>query len=798
MAAMHECPKADALQRFLLGQSSPELTDEIERHLADCKRCIQAAAQVEADDDLVAAMRDARTCEVEASPETVDALIPWLKRLRPSEPSQTTDFTAASDHVGSAATYDFLAPAFDANEMGRLDQYRILESIGAGGMGMVFLAEDTRLQRRVALKVIKPDLLHRHDLQSRFLEEARAIASVEHDHIVSIYEARESDGIPYLVMPFLQGESLEHRLKKSASPCSAADLLRIGAEIAEGLEAAHRRGLIHRDIKPSNLWMESDESGRERIKILDFGLAKTVEGASDSQRAIQGTPAYMAPEQARGLPVDARADLFSLGCVLYRMAVGRAPFVGESALNTIFLVATETPPSPKALNRSVPAPISDLIDRLLAKEPNERPKSAKEVADALRAIERSLQPSRTKQWVAAVAASLIVVALLSAWVVSARYRPAPPIPVKFATDEPDLTLLLRSKDGKEHEVRIDHEAKLDLEPGAYSVRLKIPRQHRRLEPSTFIVAPDQPAALSFRLVGLIRTLQGHSLGISGVAFAGDDRSAVSAGLDQQLLLWKLGVEEDPKSLKGSESPLRCVAVSPDGSMAIAGSGKPLPRQPDAMVRVWDLRTQTLLAELAGHESSVVAVAFDRKGKRFASGDRSGVVHLWNAETWKLIRRLQAVDRCDVVGIAFLPDGDLLVAGSDGNLIRWSDQGVPTRNYAKQPLGLTGLSVSAEGKHAATSHMDGSLRVWDLITGESHAIAVHENEATCIAYSADGSRLLSGGSDGAVRLWNAQTGEKLEAMQGHQKAVRSVAFSSEGRRALSGGADGKLMWWELPK
>jgi serine/threonine protein kinase len=281
--------------------------------------------------------------------------------------------------------------------LGRLGPYRVLKVLGSGGMGVVYHAEDIALQRPVALKALLPSLLDNVSARERFLREARSAAAIKHDHIVSIYQVGEDRSIPFLAMEFLEGRSLDERLEKGP-PLSLDEVLRFGLETADGLAAAHQRGLIHRDIKPANLWLESP---RDRIKILDFGLARAVSETArlTQQGTIVGTPAYMSPEQARAEKVDARTDLFSLGCVLYRMATGQSAFTTTNVYATLQSVCHEVPPVPTQLVPDLPPELSDLIQALLAKDPADRPDSAQEVGDRLRALQgrskAGVRPSRS-------------------------------------------------------------------------------------------------------------------------------------------------------------------------------------------------------------------------------------------------------------------------------------------------------------------------------------------------------------------------------------------------------------------
>jgi serine/threonine protein kinase len=293
------------------------------------------------------------------------------------------------------APSEVLLPPQGEGEIGRLGHYRVLKVLAAGGMGMVFQAEDVRLGRMCALKTMRPDMAKKPEMKERFLREARAAAQLEHDHIIPIHQVDEDNGVPYIAMPFLKGASLEdwfrHKQKSGCkAPLTEVEILKLGREIARGLAAAHEKGLIHRDIKPANIWLDASAGGR--VKILDFGLAQLSEGAGQQHLtqfgAIMGTPSYMAPEQAQGLKLDGRADLFSLGVVLYRLGTGELPFKGNNPMNVLMALASHTPPPVRDLNPAISPALSELVMQLLAKDPVNRVGSAKEVVQRLQAIER--------------------------------------------------------------------------------------------------------------------------------------------------------------------------------------------------------------------------------------------------------------------------------------------------------------------------------------------------------------------------------------------------------------------------
>ncbi len=275
----------------------------------------------------------------------------------------------------------FLAASDKPGSLGRLGHYEVLEIIGRGGMGIVLRAFDGKLHRVVAIKVMAAQLATNATARKRFTREAQAAAAVTHDHIVTIHAVEEANGLPYLVMQYVSGLSLQQRLDRSG-PLELREIVRIGMQTAAGLAAAHAHGLIHRDVKPANILLEN---GIERVKITDFGLARAVAGASLTQSGvIAGTPHYMSPEQARGEIVDQRTDLFSLGSLLYAMCTGRPPFRADSSMAVLKRVCDEMPSAIRETNSEVPDWLVAIVEKLLAKAPADRFQSAAEVAELLK------------------------------------------------------------------------------------------------------------------------------------------------------------------------------------------------------------------------------------------------------------------------------------------------------------------------------------------------------------------------------------------------------------------------------
>jgi serine/threonine protein kinase len=387
------------LEQLLSGQLPISAAAPLEQHLENCRHCLLVVDGLRVHTPIMDRLtRLAPTTPVVHHPDLC-ALMRHLEDL-----GQTAPLAGDHSHGGGQVISDdfpFLAPAEASDEIGRLGRYRVLRLLGAGGMGFVFLAEDPRLKRLVALKVLQPGLNRDPRARERFLHEARAMAAVKHDHIAVVYEADEADpgdgrpSTPYLSVELLSGESLQEWMRSNRRPRHDW-VVRIGRQAAAGLAAAHSAGLIHRDIKPSNLWLEAPPGWPTdprhlplgqvgRVKLIDFGLVAPLNAADLAAGDRLGTPAYMAPEQLRGEPLDGRCDLFALGCVLYELCTGDHLFPARRLGK--HLDADVGSVSLQDLNVPVPPALAEVIDRLIAFNPANRIPSASELERQLAALE---------------------------------------------------------------------------------------------------------------------------------------------------------------------------------------------------------------------------------------------------------------------------------------------------------------------------------------------------------------------------------------------------------------------------
>ena len=356
-----------ALEATLLPEQESEPDEQLLAHIENCTRCQQRISELAGPlamwDGVKAAISDAVSSDQQ-------------RRFPP------VNFDQSAIHWTEAMARQLLSPPTHPEMLGRLGRYEVERLIGSGGMGVVFKAFDTELNRPVAIKLLAPYLASSGPARKRFAREARAAAAVVHPHVVPIHNVETERESPFIVMQFVSGESLQTRIDRNG-PLQLCEILRIGMQVADGLSAAHQQGLVHRDIKPSNILLEE---GVDRALISDFGLARAADDASLTRTGFHpGTPQYMSPEQATGQSVDARSDLFSLGSTLYTMCTGRTPFRAESPYTVMRKISDEMASPIRELNPDIPEWLVPIIEKLMAKEKTKRFDGASEVRELLEA-----------------------------------------------------------------------------------------------------------------------------------------------------------------------------------------------------------------------------------------------------------------------------------------------------------------------------------------------------------------------------------------------------------------------------
>jgi WD40 repeat protein len=657
-----------------------------------------------------------------------------------------------------------------------LGRYEVREVIGRGGMGVVLKAFDPTLNRFVAIKVLAAHLASSMAARRRFAREARATAAVSDENVVAIHGVEEADGQPYLVMEYVPGISLQEKLDR----CGALELeevLRIGRQVASGLAAAHAQGLVHRDVKPGNVLLEHSV---ERVKITDFGLAQAIDDARLTQSGVvTGTPAYMAPEQARGEALDHRADLFSLGSLLYVLCTGRLPFRAGSALAVLKRICEDTPRPVREINPSVPAWLEQLIAALHVKDPARRLDSAGEVARLLErclahlqhpgayAIPDCLYPrKRWGPWRSALAAGGLLLAgaaLYHAWPML-RWGGRPPAVAPEGSPGTGQRVRLRGA--------LDHPGgpvlALSWAPGGEVLATAC---HDRTVHLWELTPARRRAALP-----------GHRERVWGVAFTPNGQMLASCGgnwdtpqASGELSLWDATTGKLLSALGGRQALVFAVAFSLNGRL-LASAGF------DGLVRLWDVAKRRQYAVLSRHRGPVRALCYSPDGKWLASAGFDGTVQLWEAGTGKYRHTLRRRG-CSLNAVAFSPDSRTLAVAEN-----------PLRPSAEREPGAQPEPVRP-----------GRVRLWDVATQEDQGeLGEYRGQVLSLAYSPDGETLVTGGGYlgefGELVLWDMRQRARQVTLHGHRAWVESVAFSADGGTLVSaGGAPGRpgeVRVWEV--
>jgi hypothetical protein len=584
-------------------------------------------------------------------------------------------------------------------------QYRLIAEIGRGGMGSVWQARDELLDRQVAVKALTippslgPD--ERQGLVRRTVREARSAARLDHPAVITIYNIVEHDESPWIVMEYVEGRSLQDAIN-GAGPLPPEDAARIGLQVLHALSAAHRAGVVHRDVKPGNVLLKGD-----RAILTDFGVA-ALDGDPTLTRTggILGTPAYMAPEQARGLGASAESDLWSLGATLYAAVEGRPPFGGSNVMATLAALVTEDPP---AAGHS--GPLRPVIEGLLRKDPARR-LTAEQAITALADVLRSgVMPGG-----------------------GARSAPAADEAehVTPAVVPPRLTTAQRA---------VRHLATLQGQVGLVrAVAFGVDGEH-------FAVGGSEGAVALWdtRTHAPVAVLAGHREDVNAVVFGPDGRLLASAGDDGTVRLWDVRSHDAVAVFPGHDGHVDAVAFSPDGRILATGGV-------DGTVRLWDPASRLPMAVLGWAGPPVADLAFSPRERVLAAVEAGSGVRLWSLDSG---RAAGFVAVPGVNAVTFGPDGTVLFTGGDGGTVdRWNPR---TAEHVSPLSGRTGdvfaLAVSPDGSVLASGGSAGVVELTVIAADESVATLMgHTLDVRSVAFSPDGGLLLSASDDESVSVW----------------------------------------------
>jgi serine/threonine protein kinase/WD40 repeat protein len=741
----------------------------------------------------------------------------------------------------------FLEPPPRPGTLGRIGHYEVLELIGRGGFGIVLRAFDEVLQRVVAVKVLAPEIAATSPARKRFLREARSTAAIRHENVVQVY-AVEEEPLPYLVMEFIPGETLQQMLDRTG-PLDVPEILRIGREIGEGLAAAHDTGLIHRDVKPANVLIE--EGPRRRVKLTDFGLARAADDASISQSGlVAGTPLYMAPEQAKGEVLDLRADLFSLGSVLYVMCTGRPPFRAASPMAILRRVCDDAPRPIREIIPEVPAWLCDLIARLHAKDPAGRFPDARAVVDLLDRHQgdseagrpghptpvptRATRPGRSRRARLAAVTALLLIGLVICYVLAWRPPPRagqpPDEPPKKRLWQPrpppadELSRLSSPFDALDHKTSLPADSAAGMFGGADRVPpelvavldgspARLPRAGRTSwfaqdRDGKWLAVPCETEVVLFdaRTMARAKILGAAGDRVYRVDFSPDGKRLAVASWSGEDGATVWDAETGMVTLKlGLTGPCRSIRFSPDGTRLLGLSD-------DVTAIVWDARSGEELHRFPRHEQPVWPDAiFTADGKRIVTcADR--VVKVWDASTWAEVVTLTGPERSTDelpnerhLALAASADGEWLAAGSETGLTVWATA-TWKEQFHRDNATATWLAFAPDGRtilaapHESSDGQWHAVTRWDTRTGHRLESAKLGNVGPWSVYhlSVDGKTLYAMACDPAepsVRVYDAGTFEE-RIPPGHAGRVCAVGVSPDGASVASAGSDGTLRVWDV--
>lgn len=676
----------------------------------------------------------------------------------------------------------------------RLGPYELVAVLGRGSFGAVYKARDLSLDRWVAIKVPNAGALGTAEDQARFLREARAAAQLTHPAIVPVHTIADHGGMPYIVSEYIEARTLAALLAEDRLDWRRA--AELAAQIADGLDYAHRQGVVHRDIKPQNILIDTQSLPH----ITDFGLAQRGDASILLTREgdVLGTPAYMSPEQAAGHAgqVDGRSDLYSLGVILYRMLTGELPFQGNARM-VLHQVLTDEPRPPRRLDDQIPRDLETICLKTLAKEPHRRYAAAADCAADLRRFlkgepilarpisrrERAWRWCRRNPLVAGLTTVVLLVLLIGT-----------AVSTYFAVD----AVAEKERADQAKEVSDDR---------LYLAQMRLVQQAWENDTTDWLLElldgqrPVHTGAKDRRgfewrywdnlCHADVRTLQDHMGVVDAVSFSPDGLRLASASHDGVARIWDTHTGSVLRRLSCPVAVAMSIAFRPDGKHVAAPAA-------DHSVWIWDALTGDVVRKLTGHQDLVVSVAFSPDGTRLASASGDRTVRIWDVHDGRELFKLQDQP---VRNVVFSPKGDLLAGsgGADRTVKVWDARnGALVRTLDGHAGEVRFVAFHPDGRRLASAGGDaaqpGEVKVWNFDGTAVFSLREHRLPVESIAFSTDGSFLVSASMDGTLRVCETGAGRVHRTLKGHRDQVRTVAFSPDGRTLASGSVDGTILIW----
>jgi WD40 repeat protein/tRNA A-37 threonylcarbamoyl transferase component Bud32 len=756
------------------------------------------------------------------------------------------DMTAEPDDLALLQLLDQLRPAsppFSQSESESPEagpRYVLRGPHAEGGIGRIWLAYDSELDRDVALKVLRPERIGDPGLAARFLHEARITGRLQHPGVVPVYElapgaagAADDDQPPFYTMRLVQGRTLTQAINEyhsrppgRRSAVERTTLLNAFVSVCQTVAYAHARGIVHRDLKPENVAL--GDFGE--VLLLDWGFAKEVREADcpgvvavDVSRGqipaaksvagqVLGTPAYMAPEQAAGGPTDERTDVYGLGAILYELISGRPPYLGDESADVLRQVRSGPPQRPGAVAARVPPALEAICLRAVSRNPSERYQSASDLAREVQhwladePVDAYAEPAvaRLRRWSRhhpALAASTIVLLLTAGVALVAAQLALRQEQVRAAEAKAQAATDLADAMNRFREVQQEQLYRHRIALAERTLAAHNPKRAIDLLEECPVVLRDWEWHCLDRLCrGERPPLRGHTGTIQSVVFSPDGASVASVGFDGTARIWDLATGKPRHVLTGHSGVVYDVAYSPDGRQVSTAGW-------DGTARVWDAVTGKSMQVLGGHGGHVEFVAFGGK-KLFTlaaeggANGRAGAIRVWDPMTGQLIRTFDFAWK--PWSLAATPDGRwLAVGGAEGIVhILDSDSGEEAHKLVGHSYPVRAVAFGPTGRLLASGDGDvgrddaGVVKVWDLASGrEVFTFRGHTDPVFRVVFSPNNTRLASASQDHTVKIWDLTSGQEVLTLHGHGDAVRAVAFSPDGRKLASAGADRVVRVWD---
>jgi len=635
---------------------------------------------------------------------------------------------------------------------------RIERLIGKGGMGAVYLATQLNLDRPVAIKVIAPDIIDDDESLQRLNREAKIVANLSHPNIVQLHFTGKEYNYPYLVMEFVDGQSLGTMLR-SLGKIGVSPACDVMLQVGFALEAAAALSVVHRDIKPDNILITPDG----HVKVTDFGLARR---ATDNAARLTltgqslGTPHYMSPEQAEGHSMDVRSDIYSLGITFWQCLAGFPPFDGETPFAILMKQVHEKLPDIRVVNPDVPKEVAEIITAMTVKDPVTR---ISDPAEVVRRLKKYMAGPDVKREKLKAESRGLVDGLGS----SVESEP-------FDSDPESIS---------QQAQRSYRDTSIRMAAARAGASGEVTKQAPIPTPTPLPVTEPMKASRRKFLVVASAGAVVAGAGLTGLLFSGS-RSKPPLTMKFELR----------RAIIGHTNAVKSVHFGHVGEFLLSGGA-------DRTVRVWKESNGIQVSNMTGHAKMVTAVQWNPDQDTIASASLDHTVRIWDAETFKELKQLKGHTNT-VTSLSWSPDGETLASGSmDQTVILWDWKKGVNRRALKAHTGMvTCLEFRSDGTLLASGGADRRVVLWDagnyrdFRTFYPHTTAM----VTTLAFSPDGQILATGGQDHLIHLLSAATGTELRALDGHEKSVQSLAFSADGRYLVSGGADGSIRLWDVDK